>query len=120
MSFFHYPLQRLLHGAFRQHSGIDAHLADEAEVVNIGAADAVQVLFLLQQAGGEFVVTFGEAPVKRPEVVPGIQQTADKPEDGTEEQHGYDGENDEGDVVMLDTDHQLLQLVQDIIHRDVS
>lgn len=72
MSFFH-PHQRLLHGAFRQHSGIDAHLADEAEVVNTGAADAVQVLFLLQQAGGEFVVPFGETLVQCAEVIPGLQ-----------------------------------------------
>lgn len=28
-----------------------------------------------------------------------------------EEQQGDDGENDEGDVVMLDADHQLLRLV---------
>ena len=85
-SLFFHSLQRLLHRAFRQHTGFNAHLAGKAEVVHTGASDAVQVLFVLQQAGGEFVVTFGEAPVKRPEVVPGLQQTADKPEDGAEEQ----------------------------------
>ena len=56
-------------------------------------------------------MTFCEALVQRPEVVLGLQQAADKPEDGPEEYQGYYGENDEGDIVVLDADHQLFQLV---------
>lgn len=35
-------------------------------------------------------------------------------------EQGDDGKNDEGDTMVLDAEHQLFQLVYDVVHRAIS
>ena len=71
------PLLRLLDGVLWQHTGFNAHLAGEAEVVDGDTAEFFLGLFQFLEANGQFIVPIGEAFLCSAEVMTGDMYAAD-------------------------------------------